>query len=98
MLVIVLNAAPPQLRGRLALWFLEVRPGVYVGSCSARRKEKVWEMVQGYIGDGDAVLIEPNPTREDGANVRTVGKNRRIPRDFCGVTLMEFVAFDIQTS
>ena len=31
MLVIVVENAPPRLRGRLAVWLLEVRAGVYVG-------------------------------------------------------------------
>jgi len=34
MLVIVLENAPPRLRGRLAIWLLEIRAGVYVGKCS----------------------------------------------------------------
>jgi CRISPR-associated protein Cas2 len=36
MLVIVLENAPPKLRGRLAVWLLEARAGVYVGRYSAR--------------------------------------------------------------
>ena len=32
MLVIVVENAPPRLRGRLAVWLLEVRAGVYVGA------------------------------------------------------------------
>jgi hypothetical protein len=31
MLVIVVENAPPRLRGRLGLWLVEVRAGVYVG-------------------------------------------------------------------
>ena len=34
MLVIVVENAPPRLRGRLAIWLLEVRAGVYVGKVS----------------------------------------------------------------
>jgi CRISPR-associated endoribonuclease Cas2 subtype I-E len=36
MLVIVLENAPPRLRGRLAVWLLEIRAGVYVGDYSAK--------------------------------------------------------------
>lgn len=44
MLVIVLENAPPRLRGRLAIWLLEVRAGVYVGNYSARVRDppRVW--------------------------------------------------------
>ncbi|MGS5230998.1 type I-E CRISPR-associated endoribonuclease Cas2e, partial [Escherichia coli] len=31
MLVVVTENVPPRLRGRLAIWLLEVRAGVYVG-------------------------------------------------------------------
>ncbi len=33
MLVTVVENAPPRMRGRLAIWLLEVRAGVYVGKC-----------------------------------------------------------------
>lgn len=36
MLVIVVKNVPPRLRGRLAIWLLEVRAGVYVGDVSRR--------------------------------------------------------------
>ena len=36
MLVIVLENAPPRLRGRMAIWLLEARAGVYVGNYSKR--------------------------------------------------------------
>ena len=42
MLVTVVENAPPRLRGRLAIWLLEVRAGVYVGKVSRRVKEMIW--------------------------------------------------------
>ena len=41
MLAIVLENAPPRLRGRLAIWLLEVRAGVYVGKVSRRIREMI---------------------------------------------------------
>ena len=46
MLVIVLENAPPRLRGRMAVWLLEVRAGVYVGSDSRRVREHIWSQVE----------------------------------------------------
>ena len=34
MVVVVTENVPPRLRGRLAIWLLEVRAGVYVGDTS----------------------------------------------------------------
>ena len=41
MMVIVVENAPPRLRGRLAVWLLEVRAGVYIGSYSRRVLEMI---------------------------------------------------------
>lgn len=46
MLVIVLENAPPRLRGRLAVWLLEIRAGVYVGNYSTKVREHIWEHVK----------------------------------------------------
>lgn len=89
MLVIVLEAAPPRLRGRLALWLLEVRAGVYVGDYSARVREYLWSQVLEGIEDGNAVMCWRAPN-ESGFDVRTLGRNRRVPVDFDGVRLVAF--------
>ena len=56
MLVIVVENAPPRLRGRLAVWLLEIRAGVYVGDYSRRVRENIWSQVKQGIGDGNAVM------------------------------------------
>ena len=53
MMVVVVNNAPPRLRGRLAVWLLEVRAGVYVGVYSARTREKRMGHGEGDRGWGD---------------------------------------------
>ena len=52
MLVIVVNNAPPRLRGRLAVWLLEIRAGVYVGNYSRRTREMIWGQVKAHIDEG----------------------------------------------
>ena len=39
MVVVVTENVPPRLRGRLAIWLLEVRAGVYVGDTSKRLRK-----------------------------------------------------------
>ena len=43
MLAIVVENVPPRLRGRLAIWLLEVRAGVYVGRASTRVRDMLWD-------------------------------------------------------
>ena len=63
MLVIAVNNAPPRLRGRLAIWLLEIRAGVYVGNYSRRTREMVWGQVRAHIGEGDAIIAWAAPKR-----------------------------------
>jgi len=89
MLVIVVENAPPRLRGRLAAWLLEVRAGVFVGDYSARTRERIWDQVVAYIDEGDAVMIWKAST-DQGFDFLTTGKNRRVPVDFDGLKLVSF--------
>lgn len=89
MMVIAVNSAPPRIRGRLAVWLLEIRAGVYVGQYSARVRDRIWEQVRQGIGDGDAVLCWTAPT-DQGFDFDTVGTNRRMPQDLDGLKLVSF--------
>lgn len=89
MLVIVLENAPPRLRGRLAVLLLEVRAGIYVGTYSKRVREHIWSQVEDGIEDGNALIVWRSAA-EAGFEFKTLGKNRRIPSDFDGVQLVSF--------
>lgn len=91
MIVIVLENAPPRLRGRLAIWLLEVRAGVYVGEYNRKVRQYLWNQVQKGIDEGNAVIAWSDSTDEAGFRFDTVGKNRRIPTDFDGTRLVEFL-------
>lgn len=90
MLVIVLENTPPRLRGRLAVWLLEIRAGVYVGDYSAKVRDYLWKQVEVGIEDGNAVMIW-RTNNEAGFDFITLGKNRRIPVDFDGMKLVSFL-------
>lgn len=90
MLVIVLENAPPRLRGRLAIWLLEVRAGVYVGNYSRRLREHMWEQVEQGIEDGNAVIAW-RTNNEAGFDFLTLGENRRMPAEMDGAKLVSFL-------
>lgn len=93
MLVIVTENVPPRLRGRLAIWLLEIRAGVYVGNPSKRVREFVWTQVLEGVEDGNVVMAWSTNT-ESGYDFATVGANRRIPVDFDGLRLVSFLPSD----
>lgn len=90
MLVIVVENAPPRLRGRLAIWLLEVRAGVYVGKVSRRIREMIWDAVEVGLEGGNAVMAWTTNT-ESGFDFVTLGANRRIPLEMEGIKLVSFL-------
>ena len=94
MLAIVVNNAPPRLRGRLAVWLLEIRAGVYVGSYSKRTREMIWKQVREEIGDGDAIMVWDAPN-DAGYDFDTWGTNRRRPVILDGFKLVSFMPIKI---
>jgi CRISPR-associated protein Cas2 len=90
MMVIVVEDAPPRLRGRLALWLAELRAGVYVGDYSARIRERIWDEVKELIGGGSAVMAWNVPT-DSGFAFEVTGPNRREAVDFDGLSLVRFL-------
>ena len=93
MMVVQVTNAPPRLRGRLGVWLLEVRAGVYVGTYSRRVREMIWDQVQGALGpqddNCDAVMIWAAPT-DAGFDIATLGTNRRVPIDFDGLRVVRY--------
>lgn len=89
MLVIVTENVPPRLRGRLAVWLLEIRAGVYVGDLSAKVRDMIWENVEEGAEEGNVIMSWSTNT-ESGFDFLTYGENRRIPVEFDGVKLVSF--------
>ena len=90
MLVVVTENVPPRLRGRLAIWLLEIRAGVYVGDTSARIREMIWQQITVFAGQGNVVMAWSVNT-EAGFDFQTFGENRRIPVDLDGLRLVSFL-------
>ena len=97
MLVIVLENAPPRLRGRLAVWLLEIRAGVYVGNYSVKVRDHIWSQVETGIGEGNAVMAW-RTNNEAGFDFVTLGTNRRIPVEIDGAKLVSFLPENDETS
>ena len=90
MLVVVTENVPPRLRGRLAVWLLEIRAGVYVGDVSRRIREMIWEQVTLLAQTGNVAMAWATNT-ESGFDFQTFGENRRVPIDYDGLRLVSFL-------
>lgn len=90
MLVIVTENAPPSLRGRLAVWMLEIRAGVFVGDFSSKVRDMIWNNVEKGL-DGGSAIMAWSAQNEAGYDFVTLGDNRRMPVDMDGVKLVSFL-------
>ena len=69
MLVVVTENVPPRLRGRLAVWLLEIRAGVYVGDVSKRVRRR---QRRALLGDEHGIRVRiPNLRREPPRSYRS---------------------------
>lgn len=93
MCVVATEAVPPRLRGRLAIWLLEIRAGVYVGDVGRKIREMIWHQITELAEDGNAVMAWATNT-ESGFDFITYGENRRMPVDFDGLRLVTFLPTD----
>lgn len=95
MIVVVTENVPPQLRGRLAIWLLEVRAGVYVGDTTRKVREMIWHQITELVGEGNVVMAWAT-NNESGFEFQTLGTNRRMPVDLDGLRLVSFSAIENQ--
>ena len=89
MLVVVTENVPDRLRGRLSVWLLQVRAGVYIGDTSKRVREMIWEQCETFVDDGSIVMAWATNT-ESGYDFQTLGENRRVPVELDGLRLVSF--------
>ena len=90
MLVIVLENAPPRLRGYLTRLFLEAAQGCMSATIRKKCAQRTWAVVKEEIGEGNAVLVWAKPD-DLGIDFDTCGVNRRIPVELDGLKLCSFM-------
>lgn len=86
MIVMVLSACPPGLRGYLTRWLLEISAGVFVGHVSRRVRELMWEKSITMVGSGRAIMVF-TARNEQRLDFRVHG-HHWTPVDIDGISLM----------
>jgi len=86
MVVLVLSACPPGLRGYLTRWLMEISAGVFVGRVSKRVRELMWERTIGMVKGGRAIMVF-SARNEQGLEFLVHGHHWE-PVDFDGISLM----------
>ncbi|KMY23349.1 CRISPR-associated protein Cas2 [Actinobaculum suis] len=85
--VIQLSAVPEHVHGYVSRFLSEVSSGLYVGVISRNVKEQLWERLSAVTGEGSAVLIYNDSSREQGFGIEMSGRQACKTLDFDGLTL-----------
>ena len=88
MVVIAMDNAPQNVRGELTKWFLELKPGVFVGNVNARIRELLWERIcMTTAADGAVMVYSSN--NEQGFTMTLEGTPKRSIVDLDGIQLVK---------
>ncbi|MDA0564161.1 type I-E CRISPR-associated endoribonuclease Cas2e [Streptomonospora sp. S1-112] len=89
LVVISTTAVPDHVRGALTRWLTEPAAGLYVGTVSAKVRDRLWDAVSASVGEGAAVCVHP-ADNEQRYTIKTAGESRRRILDFEGLQLIAF--------
>ena len=90
-LVLILENAPPMLRGRLALWMFELKSGVYVCDANHKLREWIWDCVIKNIAEGSAIMVWSTTRSEFGFDIDACGVPKRILGEIDGIKFIKKV-------
>lgn len=78
LVILVTERLSPGLRGVISKWLIELNPGTYLGTLSARIRENLWNEIGTWVTNHDlgyALLIHPD-ANEQGFTMRSWGQTR----------------------
>ena len=87
-LVMATPAIPQHVRGYISRFLIEPRPNLFVGNCSARVRDAIWDRVCSVAGAENVTLIYSAPKREQGFEMRFHGPNSPRAVELDGLTLI----------
>ena len=90
MTVIVMDCAPESVRGELTRWFLELKPGVFVGKVNVKIRELLWQRICQSDRARGAVMAYDRGN-EQGFEMKIYGEPRRKVVDFEGIQLIQLM-------
>lgn len=93
MVVIAVEDISFKLKGRIGVYLIEIRAGIFVGDPSKTVRDMLWKYVNCYIENGNAIMAWSTNT-ESGFDFLTCGNNRRMPVEMDGIKLVSFFPLD----
>ena len=89
MIVIALETADANVRGLIARWLLELKPGVFVGQTSAKVRNFIWGEIRKNQDKFNGALMVYSSNNEMGFEFEMIGTPRRSIVDYDGLSLVK---------
>lgn len=89
MLVVVADHIPPAVRGRMKLWFVEVRPNVFISGLKGSAANKVVDYLFEYCPASSGMTVFQKTKAAPGYAIRTLGDTKRQLVFISGMPLIE---------
>lgn len=83
-----MDCADETIRGELTKWFLELKPGVFVGNVNSRIRELLWQRVCSTAKSEGAVMVF-SAINEQGFRMILAGQPKRSIVDLDGIQLVK---------
>lgn len=88
MVVVVSKDIPPAIRGRLKLWFIEVKPGIFVSGIKDSLAEKVVDYLTSFCDDISSFVILKETNKAPFYKVIRFGRENKNIHDISGFDLV----------
>ncbi len=86
--VLISPAIPDHVRGYISRFLIEPRPNIFVGNCSPRVRDAIWERVCSVDGSRNVTLVHSAPQEEQGFNMWFHGPDSPESVDLDGLLLV----------
>lgn len=90
MIVIICEKLPTNIRGILKIWFLELKPSVYVGNVNKKIEDRIVKFLQPYINKNtDMMIIRNDDTTAQGFKISYTNNDKDKLIEMSGQTFIQ---------
>lgn len=90
MIVIICENIPKNIRGILQIWFLEIKPSVFVGNLNKKIEDKIVKFLQPNINENtDMIIIRNDDTNSQGFKISYPSNNKNKLINISGQTYIQ---------
>lgn len=88
MLIVVADHLPAAVRGRMKLWFIEVRPNVFVSGIKDAVADRVITYLMKHCPASSGVTFFKSIPKAPGYQIKTLGETKKKLTDITGLQLV----------